>query len=102
MMGARSWFAAGSMLAALAAFSPEAAAQNGAAKVRLGEAGGWSQTASLTAMGGSLWSIEADGTLYRTSPDGQFVRVSDEGVFSAASRLVGLDGKLYSIEAGSL
>ncbi len=53
-------------------------------------------------MGGFLWSIEPDGTLYKTSKTGQHERIGPRGAFSDVTLLAAMGGKLWTIENGTL
>ena len=38
---------------------------------QIGDAGDWSHTVAMTGMNGYIWSIEGDGTLFRTDKAGE-------------------------------
>ena len=58
----------------------------------VGKAGDWKDTVDMVGMDGFLWSVEADGSLYKTDPaTGNFTQVGDKGSFR----------NLKHLEAGS-
>jgi hypothetical protein len=69
---------------------------------QLGQKGIWAGTAALAAMDGRLWSIEDDGTLYRTDQQGRYEQVGRKGAFRHAHLLAAMDRKLWTVENGTL
>ena len=69
---------------------------------RVGNVGEWGRTGELAAVAGSIWSLEQDGTLYRTDKSGKYVQLSDKGGLKDAGKLTGLDGKAYYLVNGTL
>ena len=69
---------------------------------QLGKKGVRANVVAMTTMGGAIWSIEADGTLYRTDRVGSYQRVGPTGSFENASLLEALDGSLFMVADGSL
>jgi len=59
---------------------------------QIGDAGDWEGTVAMTGMGGSLWSIESDGSLFRTDRHGAYEQIGPAGSFSDATLLEALDG----------
>lgn len=69
----------------------------------VGKEGEWKNAIELVAMDGFLWSIEKDGSLYKTDPaTGKRTQVGEKGSFEKTQNLEGMDHLLWSIEAGSL
>jgi len=64
--------------------------------------GNWTQTAVMTAMNGYLWSLEQNGTLYRTDRRGNSRQIGARGGLRSAQHLVALNGKLYALSYGTL
>jgi hypothetical protein len=69
----------------------------------VGKEGEWKNTVGLVGMDDSLWSVEKDGSLYKTDPaTGNHTQMGDKGLFEHLQNLEGMDHLLWSIEAGSL
>ena len=69
----------------------------------VGQEGEWKNTVGLVAMDDVLWSVEKDGSLYKTDPaTGAHTLMGDKGSFERLQNLEGMDHMLWSIEAGSL
>jgi len=69
----------------------------------VGKEGEWKNTIGLVAMDDSLWSVEKDGSLYKTDPaTGNHTQVGDKGLFENLQNLEGMDHLLWSVEAGTL
>ena len=69
----------------------------------VGKEGEWKNTVGLVAMDDALWSVEKDGSLYKTDPaTGNHTQMGDKGLFERLQNLEGMDHMLWSIEAGSL
>ena len=57
---------------------------------------------ALEAGNGFLWSLEQDGTLFKTDPRGNYVQVGGKGEYRGTKMLVSMDGSLYTVEGGTL
>ena len=69
----------------------------------VGKEGEWKNAVELVAMDGFLWSVEKDGSLYKTDPaNGNRTQVGEKGSFERIQNLEGMDHLLWSIEAGTL
>ncbi len=68
---------------------------------RSGEGGGWGRTVAMAALNGILYSIEPDGSLWKTDKSGNDTLV-DKGGFKGCTELAAMDGKLWTIENGTL
>jgi hypothetical protein len=66
-----------------------------------GEGGGWARTIAMVGMNGILYSIEPDGSLWKTDKSGTDTLV-DKGGFKGCTELAAMDGKLWTIENGTL
>src|SRR5260370_39907183 len=66
-----------------------------------GEGGGWARTIAMVGMNGILYSIEPDGSLWKTDKTGNDILV-DKGGFKGCTELAAMDGKLWTIENGTL
>jgi hypothetical protein len=64
--------------------------------------GVWKNTVALASTGDFLWTIEKDGTLYKSDKTGTRQQVGSKGAYKAVSLLCALDGKLYTVEGGTL
>ncbi|MEP7324159.1 MAG: hypothetical protein ABI761_19675, partial [Saprospiraceae bacterium] len=69
---------------------------------QVGKKGDWEHTIDVVALGGKLYSIEKDGTLFKTDKDGYFEQVGAKGAFDNVDVLVALDGEIWTVEDGSL
>ena len=56
----------------------------------------------MTASDGFIWSIEEDGTLFKTDSNGQYEQIGPNGDMNAVEFIVSLDGFFYIVENGSL
>ena len=69
----------------------------------VGREGEWRNAIGLVGMDNFLWSVEKDGSLYKTDPaNGAHTLVGDKGSFDRLQNLEAMDGMLWSIEDGSL
>src|SRR5439155_2151294 len=69
----------------------------------VGNEGDWKGTVDMVGMDGFLWSIEPDGSLYKTDPaTGKFTQVGDKGSFSRLKHLEAMDHMLWTVEGDSL
>jgi hypothetical protein len=69
----------------------------------VGKEGEWKNAVEMVAMDGALWSVEKDGSLYKTDPaNGKRTQVGEKGSFEKVQNLEGWDHMLWSIEAGTL
>ena len=70
--------------------------------VQVGNKGDWANTIDVIGMGGFIYSIEKDGTLFKTDPQGNYQQLGKKGEFDNADVLVGLDNEIWTVEDGSL
>src|SRR6185295_18758555 len=69
----------------------------------VGKEGDWKGTVDMVGMDGFLWSIEADGSLYKTDPaTGNYTQVGDKGSFRNLKHLEGMDHMLWTVEGDTL
>jgi hypothetical protein len=69
----------------------------------VGKEGDWKGTVDMVGMDGFLWSIEADGSLYKTDPaTGNYTQVGDKGSFSKLKHLEAMDHMLWTVEGDTL
>ena len=70
----------------------------------VGKEGEWKGTRDMVGMDGYIWSVEANGSLYKTDPaTGKWERSGEGGGWARTIDMVGLNGILYSVEPdGSL
>lgn len=69
----------------------------------VGKEGEWKNRIEIVAMDGFLWSVEKDGSLYKTDPaTGKSTQVGPKGSFEKLTNLEGMDHLLWSIEEGTL
>lgn len=68
---------------------------------RSGEGGGWARTIGMVGLNGILYSIEPDGSLWKTDKSGEDTQI-DKGGFVGCTQLTEMDGKLWTIEEGTL
>src|SRR6266436_3252486 len=69
----------------------------------VGKEGDWKATVDMVGMDGFLWSVEADGSLYKTDPaTGNFTQVGDKGSFTKLKHLEAMDHLLWTVEGDSL
>ena len=66
-----------------------------------GEGGGWNKTIAMAGLNGILYSIEPDGSLWKTDKSGNDTQI-DKGDFKGCTDLAAMNGKLWTIEEGSL
>src|SRR5882762_2206356 len=69
---------------------------------QIGKAGEWSETVAMAGMNGLIWSIESDGTLFKTDKRGNYEQVGPKGSFQHVTMIEALDGLPYTIEGGTL
>jgi hypothetical protein len=62
---------------------------------QVGKQGEWAQTAGMSAMDEYLWSIERNGSIYRTDHEGNYTR---KGSMTDAQWFAGMGGKLWVID----
>jgi hypothetical protein len=66
---------------------------------KVGRAGDWVGTRLIAAVpGDGLYTIEDDGRLYCTRPDGTWKPVGDEHTWSGTRLMVGLEGALFTLD----
>ena len=69
----------------------------------VGKEGDWKDTVDMVGMDGFLWSIEADGSLYKTDPaTGNYTQVGDKGSFRKLKHLEAMDHILWTVEGDTL
>ena len=49
-----------------------------------------------------MWSVEKDGTLFRTDKNGAYQQIGEKGLLSEVTLIVAMDGMLYVVENGTL
>jgi hypothetical protein len=70
---------------------------------KVGNEGDWKATVDMVGMDGFLWSIEADGSLYKTDPaTGNYTLVGDKGSFRNLKHLEAMDHMLWTVEGDTL
>jgi len=69
---------------------------------QVGKKGDWKNTIDVVALGGNLYSIENDGTLFRTNKQGIYEQLGDKGAFDNVDILVAMDNEIWTLEDGSL
>jgi hypothetical protein len=70
--------------------------------VQVGRAGDWRNTVAWTSDRGALWSLESNGTLYKSNPQGEYEQLGGTGTYSDMSHLAALNNFLFTIEKGNL
>ncbi len=69
----------------------------------VGKEGDWKGTIDMVGMDGFIWSVEKDGSLYKTDPaTGNFTQVGDKGSFQNLKLIEGMDHMLWTVEGDSL
>jgi len=68
---------------------------------RSGEGGGWARTIDMVGLNGILYSVEPDGSLWKTDKSGNDTLI-DKGGFKGVTHLTAMNGKLWTIEEGTL
>ena len=69
----------------------------------VGKEGDWKGTVDMVGMDGFLWSVEPDGSLYKTDPaTGNFTQVGDKGSFAKLKHLEAMDHLLWTVEGDTL
>ena len=69
----------------------------------VGKEGDWKGTVDMVGMDGFIWSVEADGSLYKTDPaTGNFTQVGEKGAFQRLKLIEGMDHLLWSVEGDTL
>src|SRR5258706_774726 len=69
----------------------------------VGKEGDWKGTVDMVGMDGYIWSVEADGSLYKTDPaNGTFTQVGDKGAFQHLKLIEGMDHLLWTVEGDTL
>ncbi|MEO5582369.1 MAG: hypothetical protein ABIR66_06735 [Saprospiraceae bacterium] len=69
---------------------------------QVGKKEDWPHAIDVVALGGKLYSVEKDGTLFKTDKDGNFEQVGPRGLLSDVTMIVAMDGMLYVVEDGTL
>jgi len=69
----------------------------------VGKEGDWKGTVDMVGMDGFIWSIEKDGSLYKTDPaTGNYTQVGEKGSFQDLKLIEGMDHMLWTVEGDSL
>ncbi len=69
----------------------------------VGKEGDWKGTVDMVGMDGFIWSVEADGSLYKTDPaTGNYTQIGDKGSFSHVKHLEGMNHMLFTVEGDTL
>jgi hypothetical protein len=69
----------------------------------VGKEGEWKGTVDMVGMDGFIWSVESDGSLYKTDPaNGTFTQVGDKGSFQRLKLIEGMDHMLWTVEGDTL
>src|SRR5580765_3008177 len=69
----------------------------------VGKEGEWRGTVDMVGMDGFIWSVEKDGSLYKTDPaTGNYTQVGDKGSFQNLKLLEGMDHILWTVEGDTL
>ncbi len=69
----------------------------------VGKEGDWKGTVDMVGMDGFLWSVEPDGSLYKTDPaTGNYTEVGEKGSFRRLKHLEGMDHMLWTVEGDTL
>lgn len=69
---------------------------------QVGKKGDWANTVEVVPMDGFIYSIEKDGTLYKTDKKGNYEQIGSKGEFRNVNNLAALDGWLWTVEGGNL
>ncbi|TAE33869.1 MAG: hypothetical protein EAZ92_00340 [Candidatus Kapaibacterium sp.] len=69
---------------------------------QVGKKGDWSNTVEVLGMDGFIYSIEKNGTLYKTDKNGKYEQIGAAGEFSNVDNFAALDGWLWTVEGGVL
>src|SRR5438132_7262286 len=65
----------------------------------VGKEGEWKKARAIVGMDGFLWSVESDGSLYKTDPNsGVRTEVGEKGSFQKVLLFEAMDHFLYSVE----
>lgn len=69
----------------------------------VGKEGEWKDTVDMVGMDGYIWSVEADGSLFKTNPaDGTYTQVGEKGSFTRLKLIEGMDHMLWTVEGDTL
>ena len=69
----------------------------------VGKEGEWKGTVDMVGMDGYIWSVESDGSLFKTDPaTGTFTQVGDKGSFQHLKLIEGMDHMLWTVEGDTL
>ena len=69
----------------------------------VGKEGAWKGTVDMVGMDGFIWSVEKDGSLYKTDPaTGGSSLVGEKGSFQNLKLIEGMDHMLWTVEGDSL
>jgi hypothetical protein len=69
---------------------------------QVGKKGDWANTVEVVPMDGFIYSIEKDGTLFKTDKTGRYQQIGGKGEFRNVANLAALDGWLWTVESGKL
>jgi hypothetical protein len=56
----------------------------------------------MTASNGFIWSVESDGTLFKSDMNGQHTQIGPDGIMESVEFIAAMDGYLYVVENGTL
>ena len=69
----------------------------------VGKEGEWKGTVDMVGMDGFIWSVEADGSLFKTDPaNGTYTLVGEKGSFQRLKLIEGMDHMLWTVEGDTL
>jgi len=69
----------------------------------VGKEGEWKGTVDMVGMDGYIWSVESDGSLFKTDPaTGNYTQVGEKGSFQRLKLIEGMDHMLWTVEGDSL
>src|SRR5437870_258625 len=69
----------------------------------VGKEGEWKGTVDMVGMDGFIWSVEKDGSLYKTDPaTGSSSLLGEKGSFQNLKLIEGMDHMLWTVEGDSL
>ena len=79
-----------------------ATAQGSSHWTQIGKTGAWSQTGLIVTMNGRFYSVEPNGTLYFTRPDGTYAQIGETGAYQGTKLLAPMNGLLYNVQSSTL
>jgi len=63
---------------------------------------GWNYTTALACMNGYIWSLEQDGTLFRSDLNGSYVKIGETDGLPNVHFMAAMGGKLYAMQDGTM